>query len=406
MVRGFSYPVEKTFGPRPENGVQKVLGRAGVFDKIACRPERGSFMSGVTFRRYVMPGLVFQGVLIGGGYGTGREIVEYFMRFGPLGGLIGMFAVTLPVWAIILAVTFEFARAFETYDYRSLLVNLLGRFWLSFELFYVTLMVVVLAVVGSAAGVLLRDFFGVPYLVGVVTMLGAVGFLTFKVSGLIEKSFSVWSILIYAVYLSFLVVSIVRFGDDISANLGTGEALPGWALGSFKYGLYNMCVVPAILFCVRHIETRRQAISAGLIAAVIGILPAFFFYIAILGQYPDVVMQEIPAVHVLEQAQVPALLVVFVIMLFGTLIQTGTGFIHGVNERIQRTLAARGKEFPDWQRPVIAIALLVLSLGLAKFGIIALVARGYGLMSWGIFVIYFVPLVTVGLYKIIRQNYG
>jgi uncharacterized membrane protein YkvI len=350
-----------------------------------------------------MPGLVFQGVLIGGGYGTGREIVEYFMQFGPLGGILGMFAVTLPVWAVILAVTFELARKLESYDYRSLLMHLLGRFWISFELFYVTLLVIVLAVVGSAAGVLLRDFFGIPYFVGVVAMLAAVGFLTFKGSGLIEKSFSVWSILIYLVYLSFLVVSVLRFGDDIGSNLASAERLPGWALGGFKYGLYNMCVIPAILFCVRHIETRRQAVSAGLIAAVTGLLPAFFFYLAILGQYPDVVTQEIPAVFVLEQARVPALLVVFVIMLFGTLIQTGTGFIHGVNERIQHTLAARGKEFPDWQRPVIAVALLVLSLGLAKFGIITLVARGYGLISWGIFVIYFVPLVTVGLYKIIRR---
>jgi uncharacterized membrane protein YkvI len=351
-----------------------------------------------------MPGLVFQGVLIGGGYGTGREIVEYFMQFGPVGGILGLFAVTLPVWAVTLAVTFEFARRFESYDYRSLLMNLLGRFWISFELFYVTLLVIVLAVVGSAAGVLLRDFFGIPYLIGVVMMLGAVGFLTFKGSGLIEKSFSVWSIVIYGVYLSFLVVSVVRFGGDIGSNLTEGEVLPGWIVGGFKYGLYNMCVIPAILFCVRHIETRRQAVSAGLIAAVTGLLPAFFFYLAILGQYPGVVTQEIPAVYVLEQARVPALLVVFVIMLFGTLVQTGTGFIHGVNERIQHTLAARGKEFPDWQRPVIAIILLLLSLGLAKFGIITLVARGYGLISWGIFVIYFVPLVTVGLYKIIRQT--
>jgi uncharacterized membrane protein YkvI len=144
-------------------------------------------------------------------------------------------------------------------------------------------------------------------------------------------------------------------------------------------------------------------VSAGLIAAVIGILPAFFFYLAILGQYPEVVMEEIPVVFVLEEARVPALLLTFIIMLFGTLIQTGTGFIHGVNQRIEHTLAARGREFPDWQRPLIAVALLVLSLGLAKFGIIALVARGYGLMSWGVFVIYFVPLVTVGLYKIIQR---
>jgi len=362
-------------------------------------------MSAGTFRKYVMPGLVFQGVLIGGGYGTGREVVEYFMRFGPRAGILGMVAVTLPVWALMLAVTFEFARKFGTYDYRSLLMNLLGRFWISFELFYITLLVIVLAVVGSAAGVLLRDFLGVPYLVGVVVMLGAVGFLTFKGSGLIEKSFSVWSIFIYVVYVAFLVVSALRFGGAIASHLGASASSPGWALSAFKYGLYNMCVIPAILFCVRHIETRREAMAAGAIAAVIGLLPAFLFYIAILGQYPDVVSQEIPAVHVLEQARLPALLVAFVVMLFGTLVQTGTGFIHGVNERIQHALAARGKEFPDWQRPAIAVALLLVSLGLARFGIIALVARGYGLISWGIFAIYFVPLMTVGVYRICARGH-
>lgn len=349
-----------------------------------------------------MPGLVFQGVLIGGGYGTGREIVEYFMRFGPLGGILGLFTVTVPLWAFTLAVTFEVAREFRCYDYRSLLMELLGRFWIAFEFCYITLLVIVLAVVGSAAGVLLRDFCGVPYVIGVVIMLAAVGFLTFRGSRLIEHSFSVWSIFIYVVYLGFLVVAVLRFGNDIGVHLAGGAIESGWALGGFKYGLYNMCVIPAILFCVRHIETRRQALSAGVIAALIGAAPAFLFFIAMLGLYPGVVAQEIPAVYVLERARMPALLAVFVVMLFGTLIQTGTGFIHGLNERIGRSLAARGKIFPDWQRPVIAVALLVLSLALANFGIIALVARGYALIGWGILVVYFVPLATVGVSKLIR----
>lgn len=361
-------------------------------------------MSAAAFRRYVMPGLVFQGVLIGGGYGTGRELVEYFLRFGPLGGTLGMFCVTLPVWALTLALTFEFARVFEVYDYRSLLRRLLGRFWIAFELFYVALLVIVLAVVGSAAGVLLRDFFGVPYLAGVLLMLAAVGFLTFKGTVLIERSFSAWSIFISAVYIAFLAVALARFGGEIADNLATAESQPGWAAGGFRYGLYNMCVAPAILFCVRHIETRRQAVSAGVIAALIGLVPAYLFFLAVLGRYPEVVAQEIPAVFVLEQARVPALLAVFVVMLFGTLVQTGVGFIHGVNERIRRTLEERGREFPDWQRPLIAVVLLVASLALARFGIIALVARGYGLISWGIFALYFLPLVTVGLARIVRRR--
>ena len=355
------------------------------------------------FQKYILPGLVFQGVLIGGGYATGREIVEYFMKYGPLGGISGML-ISLVVWSLILAVTFEFSRRFKTYDYRSLLMSLLGPIWFVFEIFYIVLLVIVLAVVGSAAGVLLRDYLSIPYLVGVTIMLAAIGFLTFKGSDMIEKFSAVWSPLIYVVYVLFLVVSLVKFGSLIRENLTSAQILPGWAIGGFKYGLYNMCVIPAILFCVRHIETRKEAVSAGVIAAFVGLMPAFLFFVAIVGHYPEVVSEEIPAVFVLERAQAPLLLIIFVIVMFGTLIQTGTGFIHGVNERLQASLQAKGKEFPSWQRPVIALFLLLISLGLSSFGIIRLVAQGYGFISWGIFAIYFVPLMTLGVYKVLAKK--
>ena len=39
-----------------------------------------SFLKSATFKKYLLPGFVFQSVTIGGGYGTGRELVEYFGR--------------------------------------------------------------------------------------------------------------------------------------------------------------------------------------------------------------------------------------------------------------------------------------------------------------------------------------
>ena len=39
---------------------------------------------------YLLPGFIFQSVVIAGGYGTGRELVEFFLTQGPLGGLLGI----------------------------------------------------------------------------------------------------------------------------------------------------------------------------------------------------------------------------------------------------------------------------------------------------------------------------
>ena len=346
---------------------------------------------------------MFQSVTIGGGYGTGRELVEYFLNNGPVGGLLGMVLVTTVMWSVILAVTFEFARVFQAYDYRTFFKKLLGPFWIAFEIIYFVLLFIVLAVVGSAAGVLLEANFGIPYIVGVVIMLAAVGFLTFKGSGLIENFLSIWSLLLYAVYVTFLVVAFVKFGPAIKSSLASGDIGSGWILGGFKYALYNLGIIAAVLFCLKHIETRKQAVVAGLLGGPIAIFPGLLFYISVVGFYPDILPVEIPVVYVLDRAGIPALLIVFQLVLFGTLIETGTGFIHAVNERLRSALQSRGKELKQWQRPLSAVIMLLIAFGLSTFGLIDLIAKGYGTISWGFFVVFIVPLMTLGIYKIVKR---
>jgi len=363
-----------------------------------------TFLKSTRFQKYLLPGFVFQSVTIGGGYGTGRELVEYFLNNGPLGGLLGMVLVTTVMWSVILAVTFEFARVFKAYDYRTFFQKLLGPFWMIFELIYFALLFIVLAVIGSAAGILLEANFGIPYIFGVLIMLAAVGFLTFKGSGLIESFLSIWSILLYCVYIIFVVVALIKFGPAIRENLASGSIEPGWALGGFKYALYNLGIIAAVLFCLKHIETRREAIIAGLLGGPIAIIPGFLFYIAVIGFYPEVLPVEIPVVFILERAGIPALLIVFQVVLFGTLVETGTGFIHSVNERLRSALKARGKDLKQWQRPVVAILILLVAFGLSTFGLIDLIAKGYGTISWGFFFVFIIPLLTLGIYKIFKSR--
>lgn len=362
------------------------------------------FFKSSFFKKYLLPGFVFQSVTIAGGYGTGRELVEFFLNYGPIGGLLGMFLITTLMWSFILAISFEFSRKFQAFDYRIFFKKLLGPFWFAFEIIYVIQLFLVLAVIGSAAGVILRDNFGLPYIAGVMFMLVAVGFLTFKGKGLIENFLSLWSIILYLVYAAFFIVALMKFGPAIQQSLSSGIILPKWALGGFKYALYNLGTVPAVLFCLNHIESRKEAISAGLIGGLIGIIPGFLFFIAVIGHYPTVLPEEIPAVYLLQKAGVPVLLIAFQIVLFGTLIETGTGFIHSVNERIRSALRARGKDLSSWQRPLVAVILLLIAFGLSTFGLINLIAKGYGNASWGFLIAYIIPILTFGIYKIVKTR--
>ena len=75
---------------------------------------------------YLLPGVILQSIMIGGGYGTGRELVEYFTRHGMGNGLLGMLLATGLISAIF-ATTLALAIRFQVYDYRSFFKLLLGK---------------------------------------------------------------------------------------------------------------------------------------------------------------------------------------------------------------------------------------------------------------------------------------
>ena len=359
------------------------------------------------FSKYLLPGFVFQSVIIGGGYGTARELVEYFLRFGPVGGLLGMLLITMVVWSVFLALTFEFTRLFRTYDYRTFFKELLGPFWPGFDLIYLCLLIIILAVLGSASGVLLRDNFGLPYLIGVIIMLAVVAYLTFKGTRIIEKFLSVWSIILYFVFALLLVFTLIKFGPAVRESLSNSQIEPGWAISGFKYSFYNIASAVGVLFCLKHLETRKEALTAGFLGGIIAIVPALLLYISILGYYPGILKEELPSVYAFQGLGIPVLFITFQIVLYGTLIETGTALIHAVNERVQSAFNARGKEMPRAYRPIIAAVFLLIAFGLSSFGLINLIAKGYGALSWGFLLVYLLPLVTIGIYKIIihaRKN--
>ena len=282
------------------------------------------------FKKYVLPGMVFQSVVIAGGYGTGREIVEFFLTLGPVSGLVAMLCVSMVIWSLVCAVTFELARIWKAYEYRAFFKGLLGPAWILFEICYILLMLIVLAVVGAAAGSILEETFALPYAVGVVGIMAAVGALVFFGTDWIERFLAGWSFLLYGVYVTLVTWAVARFGPEIQANFAASALEGAWVQGGIEYAGYNLAVIPAVLFTVRHIENRKEAIGAGLLAGPIAIIPALLFYVAMVGMYPGVVDQTVPANYVLEGLGSRTFQIVFQIVLFGTLVETGTGFIHAV----------------------------------------------------------------------------
>ena len=356
-----------------------------------------------TLRRYLLPGFVFQSVVIAGGYGTGRELAEFFLSRGPLGGLLAM-ALATAVWSAVCIVSYEFARVFRAYEYRSFFQRLLGPWWVAFEVLYVALMMIVLAVIAAAAGAITAETFGLPYLSGVVGILTLVGFLVFGGNRVIERAFAGWSGVLYVVYFVFFVMCVRNFGPAIQESLSGGGIEGSWIQGGLQYAGYNLGVLPAVLMTIRHHRNRRDTFIAGLLTGPIAMMPALLFFCAIAGEYPGILAADVPINHMLELLGSRTFQIVFQIMLFGTLVETGAGLIHAVNERIARTFAERDRELPARARVAAALGLLGLGAVIAQFGLTQLIAKGYGMITYGYLAVFVLPVLTWGIVLIRRQR--
>lgn len=353
--------------------------------------------------RWLIPGLIFQSVAIGGGYGTGAEIAQYFGASGFVGGLLSAL-VTLVIWAVMCAVTFEFVRVFKTYDYGSMMGKLLGKAGFLYDILYYLMMFIVLGVLNATAGSMITALTGVTRWLGVGILSVGIIYLVFKGTVMIERVLSFWSYVLYAVYIVFMIVVFVKFGSNISAEFAKGEIHSNWFTNGASYSIYNLVVVPLILYTVRDCETRKEAVGSGILAGILGVVPGILLLIVMGADFATVQAAETPVTVIFEMLDMKWLYIIFEIVLFGTLIETGTGFIKAVADRIEAGVVRTGRKLPKWGHPVIVIGMVLIGVLISIFGLLNLIVKGYGTSVWGFLIIYAIPMLTLGVYKIAKAG--
>ena len=229
-------------------------------------------------------------------------------------------------------------------------------------------------------------------------------FLVFKGTEMIEKVLSFWSYILYAVYIIFLIAVIAKFGGNISAEFAKGEIASNWFVNGANYALYNLVVVPLILYTVRDCETRKEAMGCGILAGIIGVVPGILLLLVMGADFTNVTQAATPVTVIFDMLDMRWLYIVFEIVLFGTLIETGTGFIKAVTDRIEVAVTRNGRELDAWVHPTLVVAMAVIGIAISTFGLLNLIVKGYGTSVWGFLIIYAIPMLTLGVYKIIKSG--
>ena len=89
-------------------------------------------------------------------------------------------------------------------------------------------------------------------------------------------------------------------------------------------------------------------------------------------------------------------------MIFAALLESGTGAVHAINERINRAwLRTHAQALARALRLCIALAILTGCMLLAqRFGLVALIAKGYRALAAIFLLVYVLPLFTIGLSRL------
>lgn len=382
----------------------------GLFEQLVHGP----------FGKIVLPAIILQSVLIGGGYATGREIVAYGAKYGSAGWLA-----VVAIWlgfTVMAVLTCELARTFTVYDYKNFIKQLIGRFWPLFDLLFLVMAVVVLAIMASAAGNIMEQTLGIPYLVSVGAVIVIVGVLSYVGESLIERFKTGGTVLLYFAYILFGVVVLSATWREITTVFATGNTsyvsdAGVWAV--FKSGIlyvgYNLVTFPAVLFALHRQETRRESLVSGVLAGTLMTLPFALTYVAFMGFYPSesVMGAPVPWLPVLNSVGGTALIAFYGIVMGWTLVETSIGFIHAIIDRFDENIedidvgpleAQTG--LSRAQSGALAVGVLVGALLLSRVGIIALVNQGYTMMAYLFIALFAIPLLTVGVLRIRDPTWG
>lgn len=352
---------------------------------------------------YLVPAAVFQSVIIGGGYGTGREIVEYVTRFGPTGGLIAI-GVIATLFIAVLSTSFALASKFKLFNYRDFLKELLGPLWIVYEALFLLLLVLVLAIVASATTTLAESAFSIgPRVVWCVLTLTVLSF-TFCGRSTVKIALTFWTLTL----MCFLVALILQT-MPLSSPLWPASTNPtdynGAVLSGMQFAVYNSALIPVLMYAASAIESSSQAIKSGIIAGFFGTAPALLLHLGFIGFYPEINNVPVPTYYLVEQLNSTGAVYIYFLILIGTILLTAVGVLQGVNDRIDSWLREAGRNMlPNWARATSALGIILISLLLSQLGLINLIAKGYGALSWGFMIVFTLPLLTVGVRKLVKKD--
>lgn len=278
---------------------------------------------------------VYVGTVVGAGFATGREIVEFFSRFG----FIGFISILLSGYLLIVlgSKLMRIAAQINAASYQELNTHLFGK-WAGRGINVIMLLMLlgVSAVMLAGAGAVFEEQLGLPRNLGVFITI----FLSFIVMMVGTRGLFAVNSFVVPIMICFslmLMTLSVKQADFIDHLLFIPNVLDGWKgiLAPFSYTALNLALAQAVLVPIANEIKDDWTIKWGGIlggAALTIILISSHFTLIML---PNLELYDIPMAVIMKQ-MAPFFYWVFVLVIYGEIFTSVIGNVFGLDRQIKQ----------------------------------------------------------------------
>jgi len=319
----------------------------------------------------------FIGVIVGAGFASGQEILQFFTSFGWLGVAGAIIATVL--FAFLGMNLTQLGSRLQTDSHKDVIYHICGRylgvvvdFIITFFLFGVT--VVMLAGSGS----IFEEQFGIPSIAGNIIM-AVLTILTVTLN--IQRLISIIGLVTPFLLLMVIIIaaySIFTMGIDFTEVQKMTEkqtpAASNWFMGAILYVSYNIAAGAAMLAVMGGTtKDEKQAGLGGVLGGIgLGVL-ILLINLGMLMKMDVIAGTDMPILTIANEIS-PLFGILMFIVLLGMIYNTAVGMLYAFSARIVK------RDHPKFNLFVVLFG--AAAFGASFIGFITLVGTVYPLMGY------------------------
>ena len=252
---------------------------------------------------YIKTTSLYIGSVIGAGFATGQEILQFYISYGYF-GLLGILVTTI-LFAYFGTLVLLLSVKHKTSGYHELLPHILGKYGSKIvDKLSLLMLITSLGVMFAGSGAVFSESSGSWSKLGIFTTALIT---VIVIIGGLNRVLTANVLLVPLKIIALIVISVLGIINQGGVNnslpevVSINKTVPDWLWSSILYVSYNMIVAMAVMSSLGKKINAKISLVAGITGGLLLGITAGLITLAGLSYYPEITGHEIPLLYIANQ---------------------------------------------------------------------------------------------------------